>query len=229
MIEEAINYPRDGDDALTTILIGGVLGLLSVLVVPVFLLLGFSVRVLRSVEAGEETPPTFGDWGELLVDGLKAFAIAFVYAIVPLIVLAATAGGTIVAAVSGDVTPGAVAGALVGFLLAGLLWLLAFYVIPAAVASFASEGRVGAAFDTAVLRRVLLDGRYATAWLVAFAFFVVAGVVVGILSVVPPLGFVVGAFLDFYVAVAAAYLYGHAFMDASIGEVPPETGAQPAV
>ena len=229
MLEEAIEYPRSGDDALTTILIGGVLGLLSVLVVPVFLLLGFTVRVLRSVEAGEETVPTFGEWGELFVDGLKAFAIVLVYSIVPLIVLGATVGGTIAAAVSGDVQPGAIAGAVVGFALGGVLWLLAFYVIPAALASFASEGRVGAAFDTTVLRGVLLDGDYATAWLVAFVFFVVAGVVVGVLNVIPPLGFVAGAFVNFYVGVAAAYLYGNAFVDASAGEVPPETGAQPAV
>lgn len=229
MIEEAINYPRDGDDARTTILIGGVLGLLSVLVVPIFLLLGFTIRVLRSVESGEETPPTFGDWGELFVDGLKAFAIAVVYFVVPFVVLAITAGGTILAAVTGDVTPGAIAGALVGISIAGVLWLVALYVLPAALASFASADRLGAAFDTTALRRVLLDGRYATAWLVAFGFFIVAGVVIGVLSVVPPLGFVVGAFLDFYVGVAAAYLYGHAYVDASAGVVPPETGAQPAV
>lgn len=230
MIEEAINYPRNGDDALRTVLIGGVLGLLSVLVVPIFLLFGFTVRVLRSVEAGEEVPPTFGDWGDLFVDGLKAFAIALVYSLVPLIVLGVTAGGVIAAAVAtGDVSPGAIAGAFLGFAISGLLWLVALYVIPAALANFASEGRVGAAFDTSVLSGVLLDGRYATAWLVAFVFFVVASVVVGVLNVVPVLGFVVGAFVNFYVGVAAAYLYGHAFVDASAGEVPAETGAQPAV
>ena len=185
MIEEAINYPRNGDDALTTILIGGVLGLLSVLVVPFFLLL---------------------------------------------IVLGVTAGGVVAAAVTtGDVSPGAIAGAFLGFAISGLLWLVAFYVIPAALASFAREGRMGAAFDTSVLRGVLLDGRYATAWLVALVFFVVASVVVGVFQAIPPLGFVVGAFVNFYVGVAAAYLYGHAFVDASAAEVPPETGAQPAV
>ena len=229
MIEEAIDYPRSGDDALTKILIGGVLGMLSVLIVPAFLLLGYYVRVLRSIMNDEETPPAFEEWGDLLVDGLKAFAIAFAYSIVPLIVLAATVGGTIAAAVSGDVPPGAIAGAFFGFAVGGVLWLVASYVIPAALASFASEGHLGAAFDTTVLRSVLLDGRYATAWLVAFVFFVVAGVVVGVLNVIPPLGFVVGAFVNFYVGVAAAYLYGHAFVDASAGELPPETGAQPAV
>jgi len=229
MIEEAIDYPRSGDDALTKILVGGVLGMLSVLVVPAFLLLGYYVRVLRSVEADVETPPAFEEWGDLLVDGLKAFAIGLVYAIVPLVVIAITAGGTIAAAVAGDVPPGAFAGAFLGFAVGGLLWLVAMYVIPAALASFASEGRVGAAFDWSVLRPVLLHGRYATGWLVALVFFVVAGVVVGILNVVPPLGFVVGAFVNFYVGVAAAYLYGHAFVDASGGETPPEVGAQPAV
>lgn len=229
MIEEAIDYPRSGDDALTKILIGGVLGMLSVLIVPAFLLLGYYVRVLRFVEDDVETPPAFEEWGELLVDGVKAFAIGFVYSLVPLAVIAITAGGTIAAAVAGDVPPGAIAGAFLGFAVGGILWLVAWYVIPAALASFASEGRLGAAFDWSVLSGVLTSSRYAVGWLVALVFFVVAGVIVGILNVVPPLGFVVGAFVNFYVGVAAAYIYGHAFVDASAGEVPPETGAQPAV
>lgn len=229
MIEEAINYPRSGDDATKTILVGGVLGLLSVLVVPVFLLLGYTVRVLRATEEGEETPPSFGEWGDLFVDGLKALAIVLAYSIVPLVVLAVTVGGIVAAALMGDVRPGAVAGALLGFSVSGLLWLVALYVIPAALASFASEGRIGAAFDATVLRSVLLDGRYATAWLVALVLFVVAGVVVGVLNAVPFLGFVAGAFVNFYVGVAAAYLYGHAFVDASGREVPPGSTAQPAV
>ena len=229
MIQEAIDYPRTGDDAVTTLLIGGVLGLLSVLVVPIFLLFGFGVRVLRSVEDGEETPPTFDEWGELFVDGLKAFAIALVYSIVPIVVFGVTAGSVAVAALAGDVPPGAIAGAFLGFALSGLLWLVAFYAIPAALASFAREGRVGAAFDASLLRRVLLDGDYAAAWLVALVFFVAASVVVGIFQAIPPLGLVVGAFVNFYVGLAAAYLYGNAFVDASAGEAPPDVGAQPAV
>lgn len=228
-IEAAIDYPRNGDDALKTILIGGALGLLAVLIVPGVLLLGYFVRVLRSAEADEETPPTFGDWGDLLVDGLKALAIILVYSLVPLVVLAVTVGGTVVAALAGDVRPGAIAGAMLGFAVGGFLWLVASYVIPAALASFASADRIGAAFDATVLRGVLLDGRYATGWLIALLLFVVGGVIVGVLNVVPFLGFVAGAFVNFYVGVAAAYLYGHAFVDASAGDVPPESTPQPAV
>lgn len=229
MIEEAINYPRSGENASMTILIGGVLALFSFLIVPGLLLLGYFVRVLRGAEAGEETPPTFGAWGELLVDGVKAFVVLLVYSIVPAIVVSVTTGGLIAAAGAGGVRTAAVAGGLIGLLVGGILWLAAFYVIPAALASLASTDRLGSAFDTDVLWVVLTDGRYATGWLVALVLFVLTAVVVTVLNVVPFLGFVVGAFLDFYVGVAAAYLYGHAFEDASNGEVPPESGAHAAV
>lgn len=230
MIERAIDYPRAGDDALTTILIGGVLGLLGFLVVPGLLLLGYFVRVLRSVEAGQETPPTFGQWGELLVDGVRAFVVVFVYSLVPTVVFAVTVGGSLAGAMAtGDVRPGALAGALFGLVIGGVLWLVAFYVVPAALASLASEDRLAAAFSWGTLSAVLFDRRYAVGWLLALVLVVVGVVLVGVLNVVPLLGFVVGAFVNFYVAVAAFYLYGHAFADVAAADVLPESSSQPAV
>lgn len=230
MIEEAIAYPRAGDDAAKTILIGGVLALLSVLVIPALLLLGYLVRVLRSAEAGEEVPPEFEDWTDLFVDGVKAFVVVFVYSLLPWLVLAVTAGGTIAGlAGPGELQPGAIAGAMLGLAVGGILWLLAFYVIPAALASFAEQDRIGAAFSTSVLGDVLTDSRYAVGWLLALVLFVAGGVVVGLLNVVPLLGFVVGAFVNFYVGVAAFYLYGQAFAEATTPGAPPESASQPAV
>ena len=46
MIEASLNYLRESDDAVVTLLIGGVLLLASPLLIPAFAVLGYVVRVL---------------------------------------------------------------------------------------------------------------------------------------------------------------------------------------
>ena len=87
MIEEAINYPRnDEENWVRTVLIGSAIALLSFLFLPIFLLFGYYVRVLRGSMAGDDMPPVFDEWGELFTDGLKAFVVTFVYLLVPALV-----------------------------------------------------------------------------------------------------------------------------------------------
>ena len=220
MIQDAIDYPRTGDDALTTILIGGVLSLFGFLVIPAILVSGYLVRVLRGSMAGVGDPPVFDDWGDLFIDGLKAFVVGVVYSIVPFLVFTLAVGGVAASAIlTGDVSLAAIAGSFLGVLVSGLLGLLAWYVLPAALANFAREDRIGAAFDVGALRLVLLDGDYVVGWLIAFALFLVAGVVVGALNAIPLIGFVAGAFVTFYAAVSAFYVYGRAF-DEALGTGP---------
>lgn len=218
MFNESLGYLRQSDDWVKTVLIGGVLSLLGFLLVPAFLVFGYAVRVLRATMVGDETPPEFGDWGDLTVDGLKAFAVAIVYSLVPAIVMAVFGGlgvlGIVLGSGDGGSGLGAALGGLTAFLgvvLGLLLSLAAAYVVPAALANFAETGRVGAAFDVGELRPVLTSGAYATAWAVGFAIIVGAGVVTSVLNVVPFLGFVVGAFVSFYALVAAYHAVGTAW------------------
>ncbi|MEM4781184.1 MAG: DUF4013 domain-containing protein [Halalkalicoccus sp.] len=210
MIDEAIRYLKEGDDAVRTVLIGGVLTLFAFLIVPLFAVAGYLVRVLDRAGRGDEEPPVFDEWGALIVDGLKASAIAFVYALVPAVVLIAfLASGGLLGATGSDLL-GAIGGltALVG----GVVWLalslLVAYAVPAALANFAESRRVSAGFDVETMRRVLANRTYATGWLTAFAIIVVGGVVSSLLNVVPVLGFIAGAFVGFYAAVAAYYVIG---------------------
>jgi len=80
------------DDAIRTIAIGGLLSLLAFLVVPVFILAGYFIRVLNRTAGGDEVPPVFDEWGELAVTGLQAVLIGVAYALVPTIL-----GGGVVA------------------------------------------------------------------------------------------------------------------------------------
>lgn len=215
-LEAALRYPMEHDDWMKTILIGGVLSVFSFLLVPLLPVYGYLVRVLRHRLAGEPEPPTFGDWGELFADGLKAFVVVFVYMLVPVIVGAVTVGGSFAAMATGTRSGAAagMGGLALGFLLTFVLTLVFGYVAVAALVNFAREDSLGAAFDFGTIRAVATNREYAVAWLLAAAAFFGASVVAGLLNVVPFLGAIVGAFLLFYVQIAAARLWADGFSDA---------------
>ena len=232
MFSESLNYLRSGDDWVKTVLIGGVLTLFGFLLVPLFPVLGYVVRVLRATMAGGETPPEFEGWGDLTVDGLKAFAIAFVYGVVPGIVVLVFGGLGLLGVVFGSGGDGPTLGAalggltaLVGLLVGFALSLVAAYVVPAALANYAETGRVGAAFDFGALRPILTSGTYANAWLIGLAIVVAAGAVSSLLNVVPFLGTAVGAFVSFYALAAAYYAVGTAWGQLRPVAVIEESGA----
>ena len=218
MISKSLTYLRNDEEGwVRTVLIGGILSLLGVLIVPTILVAGYLVRVVRATMRGDDQPPVFDEWGDMAVDGLKAAVIAFVYGLVPMIVAGVLVGGSIFALVLGQGSNGASVlgslGVLVGVLASFVLGLLAAYVIPAAVANFAETDQLGKAFSVSDLRPVLTSGKYFTAWISAFAVIFVAALISGVLSGVPILGWIAGAFIGFYAAVAAYYIIGHAWGD----------------
>ncbi|WP_049935791.1 DUF4013 domain-containing protein [Haloplanus natans] len=214
MITDSLTYLRESDGWVKTVVIGGLLTLLGFLVVPTVLVAGYLVRVLRGTMHGDDDAPRFDDWGDLAGDGIRAFAIAVVYGLVPVLLVAVTAG--LAAAVAGPgPRSGLVVGAVtvVGGLLALAFGLLAAYIVPAAVANYAEQDSFRAGFAVDDLRPVLTSGTYATAWVMGFAVILVAGMVTAVLNVVPLLGTVVGAFVSFYAITAAYYIVGHAWGD----------------
>jgi hypothetical protein len=214
MLADAFDFVRNSDDWLPTVLIGGVLSILSVLIVPGFVLQGYLVRVLRDAAAGEAAAPSFTQWGVLLVDGVKLFAVGVVYSLVVIVPAAVLAG--VVGVGGGAESDGArlfagVAGLLVVLIVAALSFLLA-YVVPAALTNFAVEGRIGAAFDVGTVRRAAFTSDYAIAWLLSI-FVGIVGAVVSTLVSVTIVGVLLVPPVLFYTQVATYYLYGRGFAE----------------
>lgn len=219
-IEDAITYPTESDDWIVTVLIGGIMLLLSFLLIPAFIAYGYLVRAIRANLEGEPEPPTFGDWGELIVDGLKVFVVALIYMIVPIIVMFVTVGLSMAAILTGG-EAGAVAGLgglLVGMLVTFALALVFGYFATVGIVNLAVEDRFGAAFDVGTLRSVGFDSDFVVPWLVALGVFIAVAVVVSVINlVVPPLGGLVGVFLNFYALIVAANLWADGYLAASDG------------
>jgi hypothetical protein len=232
MIEDSLRYLRSSEEWVKTVLIGGVL---SLFVLPLFLVIGYYVRVLRGTMHADDEPPVFDDWGDLAVDGLKGLAIYLVYGLVPAVVGGIIAFLGVGGAIAGNSGASGVVGflvALVGFLVAFVLGLVAAYVAPAALANYVEKDDIMAGFAFGEIRSVITTRAYATGWLTAFAMLLGAGILTSVLSIVPFVGTVVGVFVTFYAAVAAFYVIGHTWADVNPIELREEDelpGQQPAV
>jgi len=212
-LEASLTYPMESDDWLTTVLIGGVLTLLGFLVIPTFLVSGYLVRAIRDRATGGTEPPAFGEWGDLLVDGVKATVITLVYMLVPLLVAGVAVGGAIASLATGsDLGAGVgVAGLLLGLTVSAVLGLVFGYFGVAALVTFACRDEFGAAFDPGRVRRVALSRAYAVPWAVSVGVFLGASVVVSVLNAIPLLGGVVGAFVFFYAYLVATDLWAEGY------------------
>jgi hypothetical protein len=219
MLEDALAYPRRDDDWLKTVLIGGAMVLLSFPILPALVVQGYYLRVIG--QGSGDDPPAFTDWGELLVDGLKAFVIIFVYGAIPFLagmVIPAFVGTFVLslgsaAGSNGAATGGVgVFGALLALVLVPLLLLAiaaGIYLGPAGMALLAREGRIGAAFEWSQLKSVAFTRTYLVGWLVAAAVLFVGGILAGILSFL-----LVGFFVSFFVNVVAYRIVGVSVEDA---------------
>jgi hypothetical protein len=211
MLEDGFSYPLR-DDWIGRIVIGGVLGFLSVLVVPAFLIVGYLVRVLEGTIGGDEVPPEFTDWGDLLMKGVIGTIIGVAYTVIPVV-----AYGVVIAVVAG--TGGAVggdAGALIGAV--GVLLALAFipvlflvyYAVPAALSAYAARGELGAAFDPDLLKPALFSTEYLVAVLMPIVVAIVTWIATAVLAVTV-VGLLLVPFVQFYGQVAVFRMFGAAF------------------
>lgn len=205
MIDDAVSYVTDSDDWLATLVIGGVLFLLSVLVIPAFVLQGYLVRVLRETASGSEELPSFTRWGELLLDGVKLTLLSLVYGVVVAVPLVAFVG--LVSLAPENRVTGLFA--LLFIPVFGVLALALNYVLPVAYTNFASTGSLRAAFDFGVVRRVAFSSEYAIPWLLALVVGAVVGLLGALLSVV-----LVGIPLLFASNVLVNYLWARGYRDA---------------
>lgn len=140
----------DDQNWLVKVLIGGIMVLISPLIIPALFVGGYFLDVMQRAAQGEDSLPEWTDWGRLLVRGLMWIAIQFIYSL-PIVILGccmATVG--LLAGQGSDArTMSDGANALMACLICLIIpiALIVAYVTPAAILRYATEGEIGAAFD----------------------------------------------------------------------------------
>jgi hypothetical protein len=228
MLREALAFPRNRDGALRDLLLGGALVLSSVLVVPGLLVWGYLLRVMDAGARGRDTPPPLHDFGRMVVDGLRATVVVFVWGVLPLVVVTIASGAWSlrVLPVTGTMTspyldPARMTPGLAGMVAAVavplvLVALVCWLHLPAALAAVGTQGRLRAGFQPGALWAVVNTRQYVVG-IVLTAVVATRGSLVA--TVLTPL--LVGLVVSFYVQVVVAYMVGRAVGGAAVTAIRP--------
>lgn len=199
-IEEAFRFPF-GEKGLERLLIGGLITIVPILNIASA---GYFVEVIKTVNKGSDGMPSWSGFGTIFLQGLGNLVITLFYAFIPLLLVAAGAAGTYSLGATGILAPlfGGVV-SLIGF----LLLLAAWFVIPMSVARYAATGLLGEGFRLSKVLQYIgaVIGQYVGVYVLSIVFYFVAGWASGI---IPILGFIISAFLTFYVLVVTGFLFG---------------------
>ena len=239
-VANAFTYVTEDERWMGKLGLGALISLVSFLILPAFLLYGYTVDITRNVMNGEKRPlPEWEDLGTLFKDGLSMFVAGIVYTLPFWLLVCIAFAATIGFGGLGEATEisedAVAAGVLATYGLVGclaLLFMLAFFFIsPAIVIQYVREGDLGACFRFGEVLSIVRDnvGDILIAGLAPFAASFVLSILFGVLSIIPCLGWIasilLGIALGPYLTAVTGHLYGQ--IAGKIGGTPPEE--KPAV
>jgi hypothetical protein len=150
-IGSAFSFVFDDEEWLKKLAIGGGIALLSIFIVPILLIFGYMIEVLKNVRDGQPRPlPEWTDFGGFFKTGLVVFGISLVYSIPSIILVCAS---STVQALPGlmeldsDATAAIALAATCLSCVQILVSLLTNAIIPAAWIRYAQFGTFGSAFQ----------------------------------------------------------------------------------
>lgn len=177
---QPFTFVFDDPDWVRKILMGGLMYLLSFLLIGIFFVFGYCARLARNVAAGAARPlPEWDDWGNDFGEGLKLFLIVLIYYVPILIIfLVAMGGGALLGAVADDTgadAAAAVAGGMfsIGMCLLYGLALAVAVILPSALTLAVMRRSFSAAFDFSAVFGYI--GQNVANYVLAIAVHLIAG------------------------------------------------------
>lgn len=146
---DALKYPIND---FKKVLIVGIITILSSLIIPGFLLLGYLLKIIKCSMNGISELPEFNQWTRMFTDGLMVFVVLFVYSLIPMVLIFLGMGAALLPLFT---TPGAGTlfdtslslGLISGLALVGIvLEIVVSFIIFIALGNMAYYGELGAAF-----------------------------------------------------------------------------------
>jgi hypothetical protein len=219
-VGKAITFFRDDEQWVGKIIIAAVFAFLSFLLVPIPLVIGYSIGIGRNVMNHLEKPlPEWTNFGKLFMDGLYVLIAQIVYTlpfwIIACIGFAATVGFGSLSEMSEEA---AASGILATFGVTGclaLIFALALVVIsPAIFIQYLRTEDFGAMFRFREVFQIVQAnvGDILVTVAVSIAAGVVLSLLTGVLSIIPCLGWIAGVIISLlftpWLSFALGHLYG---------------------
>ena len=219
-IGKSISFVFDDERWVGKIGIGALVALLSFLIIPIPLLVGYATGITRNVKNGDATPlPEWDDWGQLFKDGLSIIVAQIVYTL-PFWLLMCIAGiATIGFGSLSEISEDAMAaGMMTTFGLVGCLGFLfaiaLLFLSPAIVVQYVRTNELGATFRFGEVIGIARDniGNILIVFLVTLGLNFVLSLVLGILNIIPIAGQCLGLIIAIaagpYLMAVTGHLYG---------------------
>jgi hypothetical protein len=246
-LDSLVRWPLRTDEWSRTLLTGALLVATAPLVIPVVLLAGYAVRLLRT-DIGDDPLPTFDDPQSLAGTGVRAVGVAVAYHLPAAILVAVGVGGAASTFLRwrtpGTLRPGTAArslaaGPLDPASLSGVVALVGVaslpvcgYLATVAVTAYATTDDVAEAFALGRIRRRALSVATLRAWLLGSLVTVGAGICTAVLvtatATVPGVGRLLAAVVRFYGGIVALGVWSEARPVDRV-ESGPETSAEAIV
>ena len=231
VVSDSLKYPSSN---WSKVVILGVLFLISILIIPLFLALGYIFRVVKATLAGIDELPAFEEWEEMLVEGIKLFLVYLIYSLPAIIIgifsfislwssfssityITQSTGGTLTTEMFFSILGGT---ALVGLIFAGLYTLVIYPIMAVAIGNMAYyDGELGAAFRFSEILSTISEIGWVDLIIWYIVVIVVGGVIVflgSLIGIIPILGWIavlliVYPYFYLFYARAIAWLYLSAF------------------
>jgi hypothetical protein len=228
-INKSITFVFDDKRWITKILIGGVVLLFSFLIIPIFFLYGYMVKIIRNVMDGLDDPlPEWEKWGLLLKDGFAIVVATLVYTLPIWILMCCSILVFLpVGSLEGnaaDIMAGI--GVLALVLMSCLFILFAIglaLVAPAITIQYAREGNLSACFRFGEVLGMVRDniGDILISLLVLFGI----SFALSLIGIIPIVGWVISFLASIYTIFVTGHLYGQ--IGAKIGGAPKEKEFEP--
>ncbi len=233
LVSDSLKYPSSN---WNNVVILGVLLLLSILIIPIFLALGYTFRVIKASLADVDELPSFDAWGEMFTEGIKLFLVYVIYALPAIIIVllsfislwSSLTTLTFISQTSGgNITPDmffSVLGvtALIGLIIAGLYMLVIFPIMAVAIGNMAYyDGELGAAFRFGEILSTISEIGWVDL-IIWYIMMIVLGSILGfvgsIIGIIPIIGWIaiiliVYPYIYLFYGRAVAKLYLSAFED----------------
>ncbi|MGB9199977.1 DUF4013 domain-containing protein [Methanobacterium sp.] len=214
IISNAVKYPSYD---WKKVIILGILFILSFIIIGIFFVFGYYLRIVKSTIAGIDELPEFEDWGNMFIDGLKVLVVNFIYLLIPGIIIFVgvfTSIASLAATNTSIYTAPTSFFALIGITgIIGIILALIFALFAhIAIANMALNDEIGAAFRFNEIRdkiKMIGWGKYITWYIFMLITGFVVGLIASILNIIPLIGTII--------ALLVIYPYFVMFYSRSLG------------
>lgn len=214
MFKNAIEYPLRGNRISRTV-VGGLFTTASIILFPLFTLIGYSIQIIESSMKGDTTPPEFTDFVHTTKRGAVGFGIITAYIMTPLllagVVFAIIWGVRVTFNLSAPIFSISM---FVGLSIVTPIMTISFYLAPVALTNYALDNDIRSAFDFSRIIGIAGTKTYLIASIYPIIILFCVGTITLILSS-SIVGVLATPFIQFYAQVSVTKIFAEAYETAT--------------